>query len=240
MLSVRHYRILIQQNRRYWSAQNNLGVQYEKLGLQSLKISTWKAAWEEAHESYPLANLMLAYLEAGFFQDARNICDNAPSYSKGGPRFAAAQNRLQRIEDEERERLESLQKEAEQVWRELSKANFEFSERAANWIGNWKEANGESTLAVSNSGEFIEFERTAGTKRLAGLAKTAGAVVLISVMENEKNPKPSLGLLSFAGPFNAGHLIVGRCGKGLRVLHVNGSKLESVREYSRVPEDGPA
>jgi hypothetical protein len=234
-LSVRHYRILLQQDRRYWSVQNNLGAEYEKFGLHVLKIRAWRAALERG-ESYPLGNLMFAHLEAGFLKEAQELYDSAPSHTKSGPRVAAAHSLAQRIEDEERDKLEGFQRGAEKIWGELGKDVFLLGGKADDWVGTWKQPVGEAVLKITKSGEFLQFEETEGTRVRTGSSRASGPIALFSIMESDKNPTPSLGLFSWGGPFNAGYFIVGQIAASLKVLHVADNELKSVHEYAPLPK----
>jgi len=230
-LSIRHYRILVQQDRSYWSAQNNLGVQYEQLGLHVHKVETWKAA-NERNEGYPLGNLMFAYLEAGFIEDAKRLYDSAASYARSSKRAVAARSRLERVRDEEEEKLVSIGANAEEIWRELTKLSFHFDQSIQSWIGEWIEIAGSSTLKITMSGEFVRIEQQDGTIVRSGYSKVSAGIAIVSVSEEDKAPK-GLAALSLLGSYSTGpgHFIVSRTETKLRVLHISDGKMRSARLY---------
>jgi tetratricopeptide (TPR) repeat protein len=233
-MAIRHYRILLQQDRRYWSAQNNLGVQYQKLEMHWHKIEAWKEALDRGEE-FPLSNLMFAYLETGFIEPAKLLHKSAPEYVRSGTRVAAAYSKLQRMPGEEREKLDSYLQSAEEIWREFTKDDVDLAVSEESWLGEWQQLGGVSKLKVSRSGEFIEVEEEAGSIIRKGYLR-AGRIAIGTISEEDKSRDKRIGLLALGGySSGAGHFIIFSTKKALKVLHVSERGLRSAREYTRNP-----
>jgi tetratricopeptide (TPR) repeat protein len=230
-LAVRHYRILLRQDPRYWSAENNLGVVYGKLGLNLYKIEAWKSA-AERNEGYSIGNLMFAYLEAGLVESAEKLYEEAASYVKSNPRVIAAYTRLKSVRDNENERLDRTRERGEALWRELSKGNIFFETSTSDWLGEWKDAAGISTLRVTHSGEFLQVERFEGVASWKGYAKGVEGLTVVTVSQENKTS----GTLSATLFAQQGQFIMFLMEQGLKVIHVVDDKVYSARIYTRVTQ----
>ncbi|HML07388.1 MAG TPA: tetratricopeptide repeat protein [Xanthobacteraceae bacterium] len=230
-LSLRHYRILLRQDPRYWSAENNLGVVYEKLGLKLHKIEAWQSA-AERNDGYSVGNLMFAYLETGFVEKAEKVYEEAASHVKSNPRVIAAYTQLKGIRDQENERLDQVREDGEAIWRELTKGNISFEKAAEDWIGDWKESGGASVMKVTRSGEFLQIEVFEDSITRKGFAKTSEGVTVVSVTQEDKT-QGLVSVLMSGG--SRGQFLMFPMEHGLKIIHVTSdNKVMSARIYNRV------
>lgn len=235
-LALRHYRILLAQDRGQALAQNNLGVEYESWGLQTKKISAWKESREKG-EGYALGNLALAYLEAGYSEEAQQLLDAEDrSWIKSADRVVFAQQRIQHVAKEEEKKLDEILESAEAVWNEIHKIEIEFHTEPFIGIGSWNEIDGEASLTISHSGQILKIEVKGGSYIWTGFASKITGYTIIDVRrESERKDSNSLaaGLL-FSGPFDAGQYILIPTRDRLEIIHVEGGVLVSHRSFSRV------
>lgn len=74
-LSVYHY-TMIPERERSAIAYNNLGVAYSEFRLTARAVSSFRKA-KEMEETLAISNLAFRYIDAGFLDDAKLLCDEA-------------------------------------------------------------------------------------------------------------------------------------------------------------------
>jgi tetratricopeptide (TPR) repeat protein len=232
-LAVRHYRILLRQDPSYWSAENNLGAQYEKLGLHHHKIQAWETALGR-NDSYALGNLMFSYIGAGFLDRAESLYNDAQSHVRSGERVVAAYSHLRKIRDEEASKLDGIREGGEAIWRELVREQLDFSASAESWVGDWKDGTGKVSLKISRSGEYLSLEQIEGNCTRKGLMKPSEPLAIVSVTEQYPGSTNALSLLSRGGPYDAGAMIVYAVESGLKIIRTKDNSFLSTTVFSRL------
>jgi hypothetical protein len=213
---------------------NNLGVLYGELGLSSNKIKFFKAA-AEIKEDYGYGNLIIAYLEAGFLDEAESLASSIPDSIKGNERVVYAQGLLNQKEKEEEEAVQKLTESAEIIYQQIHDFLTKL-DVSGDVFGTWTSDTTADVLTVEMAGEFIKLELNGSDYRRWGLVKELRSLSAFSVQhESKSKPPQSQSLLSLAmtGPYGIGHFIVCREGLKLRLLHVKDRKLVSQTDYSK-------
>jgi tetratricopeptide (TPR) repeat protein len=90
---------------------NNLGAAQNQLGLPAKAVSSYKNA-KEGGELFAFSNLAFKYLEVGFLDEARAICDAAPKSTEPNKNIHDALSRIQEVPGEEEKKLEKLNSDA--------------------------------------------------------------------------------------------------------------------------------
>jgi tetratricopeptide (TPR) repeat protein len=231
-LCVRHYRILLEQNQGHALARNNLGVAYETMGLPIHKINAWKEALDRGN-NYALGNLVLSYLEEGFFDHAKELFNKAPEHVKDGSRVAYANDRLAKVQSEEKEKLEKALEATEKIWRAFSDVDFDITIDHDSIVGEWRSVSGQSTLNIQKSGEFLRIAQNDAPWQRTGLIKTLGGISVVSTESQRNTTSPTLSLLGMDK--RDGALICLCFGQKLHAVYIEGDQLVSNIEYVKSP-----
>lgn len=109
-LALYHY-LLIPYVERQGGTWNNLGTVQSHLGLHAGAVTSYKRAMEDG-ESLGGSNLAYKYLEAGFLDDARTVCDAAQKMPNPHKNILGALARIHDIPEEEDKKEEELRKKA--------------------------------------------------------------------------------------------------------------------------------
>lgn len=235
LIGLRQYRILREQDKTYSSSLNNLGVLYGELDLPISKVALWKAA-AAINEDYGYGNLIIAFLEAGFFEEADKLVKAVPASLKSEERFVYAQSLVYQRQRGEQKKLESLVESAERIYQPLHEFDFELN-GSGDLLGAWVDDANSEQLTFERSGEFIKIEQIGAVYRRWGIVKEIASLAIVSVQQESKDQTKrttsTLAGLLMDGPRQAGHFIICRGNGRLRLLHVEGQKLVSRTDYSR-------
>lgn len=114
-LSLLHYKKLI-NSKKSSAGLNNLGVQYNHFNLPGKSISSYLES-SELNNTLSMANIAQKYLDSGFIKDAEIEIKKAHDLANEGKKIAGnvgvAQNRLDRMLDDENKKENKILKEAE-------------------------------------------------------------------------------------------------------------------------------
>lgn len=100
ILSLLHYNILLSFTPNHSAALNNLGVQYELLGLSIRSVEHYRKA-EALNHTLSSANLAYKLMNAGFIDEASKILDNAKQQPEIHPNVGSALAALSQKEETE-------------------------------------------------------------------------------------------------------------------------------------------
>jgi tetratricopeptide (TPR) repeat protein len=108
-LSLFHY-LRIPERLREGGTWNNLGVQYGTLGLKARSIKAYRKA-EQLGETLAMSNLSQSLIDAGFLEEASDICNRAIQMEDYHKNISGAITRIKELpEEEEKEEKELLKK----------------------------------------------------------------------------------------------------------------------------------
>jgi len=192
-LSAVNYETLLRFDPQHKAALNNLGVEYNNLGLLMRSTSSYRKA-VEARETLAMANLSNIYMKGGFQEEAQELLDKAiqeesPHKNVGLSRASLADQK----EEEERE-WESLTTEAhvqQQFFWDFAEARFESTNVATSFAGDWLTSDGHP-ISITQEGQKIisKWEEDKSGEEIVGVV--TGRAVDVQY----KNKKPGLLLSS--------------------------------------------
>jgi tetratricopeptide (TPR) repeat protein len=142
-LALLHYNDDVNVNPNAEAAWNNLGVEFEHFDLPIKAVSSYRESLAQKN-SLAGANLAYRFLDAGFFNEAKAVLDDAKHLEDVHQNVASAIAALtQRSEAEDQSVKEILRRaDREQKFlREFGKAYF--TECAHSFSGNWRRDDGE-------------------------------------------------------------------------------------------------
>jgi tetratricopeptide (TPR) repeat protein len=148
---------------------NNLGVSYGEVGMPVRGVRAFRKSAEGA-STLAMSNLGNKLLNAGFFEEANELCKKAlalPRYDKNVPLLL---NRLQAVDDDEEQKLkEALEKVKAKAafYRELGKSAVVETPRAIASI--WRAREGILTAELANDELKLTGNYEVPASRLAGL-----------------------------------------------------------------------
>lgn len=109
-LSLYHYH-LIPYAEREGGTWNNLGNDQYELGLPALGVYSYKKAIEQG-ETLAASNLANKYIELGFLEDAKALCDATNNKPDRHKNLLSTLTRIHEIPDEERKKQEEIRDKA--------------------------------------------------------------------------------------------------------------------------------
>jgi tetratricopeptide (TPR) repeat protein len=109
-LSLFHY-LRIPERQRAGGAWNNLGVQYENLGLNSKSIKAYRRA-EQLGETLAMSNLAQSLTSTGFLEEATEICNRAVQMENYHRNVGSTIARIKELPEEEENKEKELVKKA--------------------------------------------------------------------------------------------------------------------------------
>jgi tetratricopeptide (TPR) repeat protein len=243
-LALRHYSILLEQDRQNTLALNNVGVLYGQFGMPISQVSAWRDAAEKGN-GHAIGNLANAYLNAGFYTEARDLLQASPGAAKDEEPFLRAQSQLQHRDRSEREKSNRLLENAETIWTEIAGWDLTANPTEEDLVGTWLQVDGSAALEVSKTDQLCGIEQYDGKEKINGYTRELTGVSPVSVKREKKGKPQNIGILNTilgssllsSGPSDAGHFIVLFGPQGVRVLHVDGSdtyKMIARRDFKKV------
>lgn len=149
VLSLLHYKTLLNRNPDNATALNNIGVQYKRLQMQIGSVNCYKKA-VELHETLAAANLASIYMDAGFIEEASLILDEAQQQKDVHPNVWMVRAKLSEIKKEEveiEERYLKSAKEQQNFLRLFAEAYFTEKLNSLNsFSGLWRLPNGKEII----------------------------------------------------------------------------------------------
>lgn len=168
VLSLRHYKILVDQDPEHIHAVNNLGVAYGSFDLDGKKVSAWKSVGNIG-ESYSVVNLAKELIAAGFYEESNAYLENVPEEDRSTAHYLNAAGAVERSRKKEEEKLERTLEYAQVQHRYVMiAAEKDFgstpqNQKADAFEGQWKSVNGKdrelslnATDSNSMNGELTE------------------------------------------------------------------------------------
>jgi tetratricopeptide (TPR) repeat protein len=242
LLGLRQYRILRNQDEKYGSTVNNLGILYGELGHDISKIKLFKIAVEQKEE-WGYGNLIIAFLEAGFMDEAEELIISVPDSIKREERFVYAQSLFNERKRAEDEAIKILIENAEIIYQNVHEFLANFDTVTSEIFGTWTSNTIGYELLVEKSGEFIKIEQIDPVYRRWGIVNEFQHLSAFSIQQERKVKSPqTLGIFSLGmdGPSPAGNFILCRAGEKLRLLHVKDQKLNQRIEYTKKNNPPPS
>lgn len=164
-LALYHYKKVVSRNPSP-SSWNNLGVSYANCNLNGKSIAAYKES-KNLNETLAMANMAFRYIEAGFFEDAREILDEAVKIENYHPNIGEAKAKLEKLINEEKDKEKQILESYEpygSFYRSYSKAfvDKEIGEGVLN--GRWKTKHGEveikqTTNNFQGHGKYEEVDK---------------------------------------------------------------------------------
>ena len=182
LFALRHYRILREQDRTYSSTLNNLGVLYSELELPFSRIKLLKMA-ADSKEAYGYGNLLLAYVEAGFIDEAEALLRTLPEELKNEDRIVYVQGFLRRKNKEEDDKLEKLIENAEIIYQQAYDFSVPISAIDQEMQGTWVDRASRREIVISIAGEFLRIEQIDSAYKRWGIVKEIGPIMAVALQQ---------------------------------------------------------
>jgi tetratricopeptide (TPR) repeat protein len=147
-LAAMNYDTLVRFDKKNSSALNNLGVEYDRLGLPIASVSYFKKA-SERKETLAMANLAFRYIGQGFEDEANDIIIQAKSEKNPHKNVGTAMASITESKEKEEKEWESIKsigvKQQQFLW-EYAEAIFEPGKLRVSFDGQWIAPNGKVFL----------------------------------------------------------------------------------------------
>jgi len=185
-LALFHYDNLLDFEPDNASALNNIGVQYERLGMPCLSTDAYKQA-EKLNNSLASANLANKYMNAGFVEEAKTTLDNGKEMNDVHPNVLTALSSLSEKQKSEGKRgkeiLENAVRQQDFLRVFAAKYLIPISEESS-FSGEWILEN-DVHVEVNITGQSIEANWTINGKKhkFDGTVRHAGAKIAFHNMK---------------------------------------------------------
>jgi tetratricopeptide (TPR) repeat protein len=156
-LALLHYSRLLAIDPDHTIALNNAGVQYERLGMRALSVSSYEGA-AALGETLAMSNLANRYLAGGFVSDAQRLLDLGRAAVSPHPNIGSGLAALAELrEGDEKQRSSVLEtaKGEEGIIREYGHAFFAAPGQPANAAGEWVAESGKGLSLVQSANELV-------------------------------------------------------------------------------------
>ena len=178
-LSLYLYKTLINFSPDHKEGLNNLGVVYDELQMPIHSIKAYKKSWEQK-ETLAAANLAYRYLNAGFFDEAKNILSEVKKETDIHPNVANAISDLsKREEGEDKNEQEYLDRAIKQQ-QFLSKFAENYFKKVSVDVeidGSWIIDDKNTEILQTGFQVTGTWEEDGNKKRFSGTLKNLGAVL---------------------------------------------------------------
>ncbi|HKC65163.1 MAG TPA: hypothetical protein VKB86_16080, partial [Pyrinomonadaceae bacterium] len=164
-LALVHYRTILDFKPEHSSALNNIGVEYDTLGLPIYSVSSYKKS-SELNETLASANLAYRLINAGFAEEANDLLSKAKQLpdvhaNVGSAISTLSQNR--EAEREKREKILNTSVKQQQFLRQYAQDRFS-PKVEQNFAGAWLFMSGTEATLVQD-GTQIELDWNIGGKK---------------------------------------------------------------------------
>lgn len=169
-LSLFHYLKIPYRNRNA-IAWNNLGVEYSKLDIDGKSVDAYRKS-EEMNETLAMDNLARSFLEAGFFEEAKDLCEKAKKLEDYNKNVDDTSFKLKKKQEEEEEKTNEVLERVKPIHEFFVKyGRAAAKENISNLNGSWEGSRCQLNLEIYN-GKFKAY----GTYEVASLGLIMGAL----------------------------------------------------------------
>lgn len=183
-LPLVHYRTYLQFDEESPNALNNLGVEYDRLGLPIHAVSKYTAASERGN-TLATANLAYQYIDAGFVQDAKHLINKAKQVEDVHPNIGRALSAISVGEEAEDDTEEGILKTAREQQRfvlSFADAYFTKISTQAVFAGKWQLDDSDDedevvTITAEGSQLVIGWSYGSREHQIRAKASNRGAVI---------------------------------------------------------------
>ena len=169
-LSLFHYLKIPYRNRNAitW---NNLGVSYSRLDIDGKSVDAYRES-EEMDETLAMDNLAKSFLEAGFFEEAKEQCEKAKKHEDYNKNVDDTSFRLKKKEEEEEKKTNEVLEEVKPIHEFFVKyGRAAAKENISNVKETWEDSKCQLNLEIYN-GKFKAY----GTYEVASLGLIMSAL----------------------------------------------------------------
>ena len=224
VLSLLHYKTLLRFDPIDKTALNNLGVQYDRLGMPIRSANMYKKSFEQ-EETLAAANLAFRLINAGFLQEARAVLDEAKKQEDIHPNVGNAIAALSDKDKEEKKTEDealSLATEQQGFMRHFAEAYFIERPDPPRFSGMWRSGDGIE-MTVTQSGNQVEAHWVRGDKqyKFTGQAcNRAGKITTGRVVEGYSVLRTILG----SAEESRGYVYLSSDGERMFIMNMEGRK----------------
>lgn len=207
-LSLYHY-LKIPYQERTPITWNNLGVQFEHFELASKSVNAYRMS-EEHEETLAMSNLAQRFTNAGFLEEAEEICNRAMKIKGYHKNVGSTISRIKSVPEAEEKKVEEIQQKAVLISEFFKNYGHALAqETVGEYQGRWQGSECELSIAIKGNSFEAEgsFERTSYNS-LAGLL----------IGKPESSPKKTRYLVKYEGT-------------------IHGKAVEAI--YKQINEDDP-
>lgn len=157
LLTLLHYKTLLDFEPNNSGGLNNIAIQYGRLTMPISAAKFYKRASEQ-NNTLSHANLAYIYMNAGFADEAREILDKAKQFKNIHPNVGSAIASLSKKEDDEQkseEKYLKIAREQQKLLRQFAEAYFVETTQSPSFVGAWQFTNND-TITISQNGTEVE------------------------------------------------------------------------------------